>query len=635
LVSLIFDIETDNLLPKLTKLNCLVVRDADTGDVRWSLTGLEEDEGFVQSALAELQQADRIIGHNILGFDVPALEKLFGLRFDRTKCIDTLLLTQVLWPEIKQGDFLRFHRGEMPGHMIGRHALEAWGYRLGEHKGEYTAWCAENGIEDPWSCWRPEMQDYCIQDTLVNWKLWQRIEAKNLDPRCLELEHQIAVVCRRITDTGFPFDEEAAGPLFAVVQERMLEAQAKLLAAFPPLQKSTTKIAGASNKKLGRVKGQPYTITWEEPIDPASGDSIAEHLTAKYGWKPGKFTPKTKDKPEGERKATIDEDVLSSLPYPEKDDLLSFAQHAKIVAFFAPKNAHKGWMRLARAGRLHATYKTAGTVTGRAAHADPNIAQVPKVMKGKDKSTLLGADGGYGWECRSLFSAPRPDWLLVGADMSGLELRCLAHYLARYDRGRFIHLVCEGDVHTANQEAAGLDTRDQAKTFIYAFLYGAGGWKLGHVARPEAADSEKPAIGYRLMKRFLTRTPGLGDLRDAVMLKAKTSGTLIGLDGRPLTVRKEHAALNTLLQSAGAVLCKRWVVDTAEALEGRGLDWGADFQVHAWIHDELQIGARTQEIAEIIAEVTRDRAQKAGETFRFRCPLDGEAKIGRTWADTH
>src|SRR5690606_27698447 len=231
----------------------------------------------------------------------------------------------------------------------------------------------------------------------------------------------------------------------------------------------------------------------------------------------------------------------------------------------------QAWLKVERNGKIHGSVNPNGAVTGRATHAYPNVAQVPAVRKGKkDGETVIlyGGEGGYGWECRELFTVP-DGWSLVGSDASGLELRCLAHFMARYDGGKYGKVLLEGDIRSENQKAAGLHTRDNAKTFIYAFLYGAGDAKIGKIVK------KGPADGKRLKAKFLAKTPALKRLIEAVRNAAKR-GYLIGLDGRQLHVRSAHAALNTLLQSAGALVCKKWLVMVEEELQARGLKHGWD-----------------------------------------------------------
>lgn len=611
------DIETDGLLHQLTKVHCIVLRNPDG-----SLAGSFADQpGYrpVREAVDMLLEADEVIGHNWLTFDLLALEKVYKVRFDRDRVTDTLILARVLWPDIKTGDFLRVKKGKMPGQLLRRpHSLEAWGYRLGVLKGTY-------GKTADWKVWTPEMQTYCEQDTVVGLNLWRRILKKGLPAECIRLEHDVATLCAEMTGFGWPFDKQAATELLDITQRGKEAALAELQAVFPPWPQKTLFVPKRDNKTLGYRKGVPVEKVKMIPFNPGSGRQVAERLKERYGWKPTAYTEK------GEPQIT--EDVLESMPYAESKHLLEYLFYSKIEGFLVAKG---GWLVKELAGFIHAEYVTSGAVTGRATHKNPNIAQVPSVQVGSDKKPIGGRAGGFGWECRSLFRV-LPGWVLVGADQSGLELRTLSHYLALFDDGFYAKIVTEGDVHTTNRDAAGLASRAQAKIFIYAFLYGAGAWKLGHIVDPLASDDEKVRIGNTLKTRFLKNTQGLKELRNAVAKAVDDHGDLQGLDGRPLTVRKKHAALNTLLQSAGAVLCKRWLVEIWKALLALGLThgWSGDFVILGWIHDEVQIACRTTEIAATVKRVCTEEAVRVGSLYNLRCATAGEAKVGKTWAETH
>ena len=283
----------------------------------------------------------------------------------------------------------------------------------------------------------------------------------------------------------------------------------------------------------------------------------------------------------------------------------------------------QAWLKQVRKGRIHGSVNPNGAVTGRATHSFPNIAQVPS----------SGAE--YGKECRELFIVPS-GWVLMGSDASGLELRCLGHYMAKYDGGAYIREILEGDIHTANQKAAGLEQRSQAKTFIYAFLYGAGDVKIGSIVQPLASEAKQRKLGKALKEKFLANTPALLKLRNYVA-KAAKKGWLKGLDGRKVYVRSAHAALNTLLQSAGALICKLWICEVERLALEAGLrhGWDGDFAFCAWVHDEIQVACRTREIAEQMGAISKAAMKEAERIFAFRCPLDAEFSIGSSWAETH
>ena len=358
-----------------------------------------------------------------------------------------------------------------------------------------------------------------------------------------------------------------------------------------------------NNKTRGYVKGVPTYKVKQIVFNPASRDHIADRLQKVHGWKPTEFTASGKPK--------VDEDVLQGLDYPQAQTLVEYLLINKRIGQLA--TGQNAWLKLCRNGRIHGQVITNGAATGRCTHNRSNIAQVPRV----------GAP--YGEECRALFHAPK-GYRLVGADLSGPELRCLAHYMAKFDDGAYAKEVVEGDVHTANQKAAGLPSRNNAKTFIYGFCT-AGPAKIGAIVGGTEAEDE-------LINKFLKSTPALKKLREAVSNAVKKNGHLKGIDGRVLPIRSEHAALNTLLQSAGAVLSKKATVILYENLTELGYVWGDDYAFVAHIHDELQIQAR-EDIADIAGQEAVKAFEQAGEYYDFRCPITGEYKVGQNWAETH
>jgi DNA polymerase I-like protein with 3'-5' exonuclease and polymerase domains len=226
----------------------------------------------------------------------------------------------------------------------------------------------------------------------------------------------------------------------------------------------------------------------------------------------------------------------------------------------------------------------------------------------------------YGGECRELFTAPEGK-VLVGCDASGLELRCLAHYLFPWDDGKYAKTILEGDIHTANQKAAGLDTRDQAKTFIYATLYGAGDAKIGSIVGGSSKD------GKRLKANFKKNLPAYSHLVKAVEAKVTSVGSLNGLDGRKLPCRSAHSALNLLLQSAGAVIMKQALVNFVGKAK-------KDYELHANVHDEVQFSCEAEE-ADTLGNEFVSAIRQAGDDLNFNCPLDGEYQVGNNWKETH
>jgi len=222
---------------------------------------------------------------------------------------------------------------------------------------------------------------------------------------------------------------------------------------------------------------------------------------------------------------------------------------------------------------------------------------------------------------------------MVGADLEGLELRCLGGYLSRFDNGNFADVVLNGDIHQQNADRVGC-TRKEVKTITYAFIYGAGDAKLGHSLHPELSDAQKKTLGGELRRKFLDAIPGLEPLIDAVKLKVRSTGKLKGLDGRPIFCRAEHASLNYLLQSAGAILSKRWLVISQDMIEAAGLTYNIDYTRCAYVHDEQQLSVVPSE-ADRVARILVEAAPRAGEYYGFKVPIAAASSIGSNWAATH
>lgn len=663
-----FDLETDGLLPELTKIHSLVLIDADTGE----LESYADDPAYlpISAGLQKLRLASEIIGHNVVGFDIPAIQKIRPDWEPQGRVLDTLILARLLYGEIATTDNAvraaqqaRGNEPRLPGNLIGSHSLKAWGLRLGFEKGQF-------GDTADWSVWTPEMQAYCEQDVRVTEKLFKTFAAKNdLDGEwafSIDLEHRFARLIGLQERHGFRFDVKAAEALEAQLRIRKASLEDSLMTLFDPwwvpvgvhtparssrrwVQAPWGGVVRTVNTptgetythtfKTGRTvvkqvtvqedqrgfyetteEGVPFTKVELRVFNPGSRKHIADRLTKLYGWKPEEFTPSGDPK--------IDDEVLSDLPYPPAKVLAEYFMVEKRLGQVADGN--QAWLKKQRSGRLHGRVNTLGAVTGRCTHSDPNVAQVPSLENAKGPVP-------YGTECRSLF-LPDEGHVLLGCDAAGLELRCLAHFMR--DGGRYANIVINGkkedgtDIHTQNQQAAGLPSRAAAKTFIYAFLYGAGDVKIGSIVSPSAPENAQRTTGKRLKKTFLDNTPGLKGLIDACKTAAETKGWLKGIDGRRIPVRSSHAALNSLLQNAGAVAMKLAPVLLYERLVSEGYVWGRDFAQVAHIHDEMQISVRP-EIAEYVAEAACWSIEEAGKRLGFACPLAGEAGVGKSWKETH
>lgn len=599
--SLVFDIEANHLLPKVNRIHCLAIVDADTQE-EWIFNDEHTSETTIEDGLKLLDTADVIVGHNIINYDLPVLEKIKSWK-PKAKVRDTLVLSRLIYPNMAEKDCIRRSKGvDFPSKMVGRHSLKAWGYRLGMLKGLYL----ENSGFDIWS---RELEEYCIQDTKLTAELLSRLNDDNYSEVAIDLEHRFAEIMTLQEIRGFRFDTSMAGALYAELAMEKTELDKQLQEIFPPKEiqmkstfwkagdqlfetKTAAKASGFKDKDIEKGPNKIKRI----PFNSLSRDHIAERLQQK-GWKPVDFTESGKPK--------VDESVLSKLPYTEAQMLSRILLLQKRMGQLG--DGAEGWLKLERGGRLHGSVITNGAVTGRCTHRHPNMAQVPR-------------DNKY----RALFK-PTDGMVLVGCDASGLELRCLAHYM---DDEEYTRKLLEEDIHIVNQEAAGLPTRDNAKTFIYGFLYGAGDGKIGEIIGKGLAE------GKKIRAKFLESVPALGVLKKKIFNALQNRKWLVGLDRRRLHVRSEHAALNTLLQSAGAILMKKATVILFNKLIKMGLKPNKDFAFVAHVHDEFQIEC-WPEFSESIAKESVVSIREAGEAFGLRCPLDGEAKVGSNWSETH
>ena len=598
---LVFDVETNGLLDALTAIHCIVTYDLDTGALR------QYHGGTIRSGLKALTDADLLIGHKIIDFDIPALKKVFPGFSPGGDLRDTLLISRLVYPDLRDLDFVRLRKKEdyIPKRLIGLHGLEAWGHRLGFHKGDYAKEMKAKGV-DPWAEFNQDMLAYCVNDVQLNVHLLDVLDKRQFSEQSIKLEHDVFRICLEQMEFGCGFDRAAAEELYIKLSLRKNQIDSELRDIFKPWYASQGRfVPKRDNSTLGYVEGVPLTKITLVEFNPASRDHIANRLSKLRGWKPRVMT--------NGGKPQVDEVVLGSLPWPEAKLLTEYLMVSKRLSQLGDGKA--AWLKLERDGRIHGRINTNGAVTGRCTHSMPNLAQVPAVR------------APYGVECRSLFRAA-PGWRFVGADASGLELRCLAHYLARWDDGEYVRAILEGDIHTANQHAAGLPTRDQAKTFIYALLYGAGDGKIGEII------GKGPRAGRRLREKFMESMPAFRHLTEGVKTRAAAQGFVKGFDGRCLMIRSAHSALNTLLQGAGAVIMKQAMVNFHSLAADAGMVHGTHYRQVLFVHDELQCEA-LPEHAEEVGRFMVEGIRKVTEDFNLRCPLDGEYKIGLTWAETH
>ena len=546
---LVIDIETNSALNHIW---CCVCQDVTSGEV-WVYTSSE--------GLSDLFKSyDKIIGHNIIGFDGPKLSELWGVAVPASKAVDTLVLSRLLNP-VREGG----------------HSLRSWGIELSEHKLDFDDY--DGGLTD-------EMLTYCKKDVAVTVRLYsiltKRLAEWKQPEKAIDLEHQVAIICAKQERNGFKFNSAEAEILHAKLVDRMATIEDQMQEVFSPI------VEERWSEKTGKRLKDKVTV-----FNPGSRQQISERLQG-LGWKPKQFTETGQPK--------VDETILSGIEMEEAQLIGEYLMIQKRVGLL------DSWLKNATSeDRIHGGIITIGTITGRMAHRNPNLGQVPSVSK------------PYGIDCRSLFTVDKGN-CLVGSDLSGIELRCLAHYMADAE---WTKELLNGDIHTKNQQAAGLETRAQAKTMQYAVLYGAGPAKVGSIVGGGARE------GQEILTRFFDNTPSLKDLMDRVRAEAD-QGYVIGLDGRRIFVRNDYAALNSLLQGCGAIIAKQWCVEAHQTFKKRRIP----VKQVAFVHDEIQIETE-ERFSQEVADIMVSSALKAGNTLGFLCPIEAESKIGHNWYETH
>jgi len=583
-MEIVFDIETPMVadwlnLSDVKEILCMAI----------SIDGAEPKTVDMEYGLLLLSTADTVIGHNIQSFDIPALKRVYPKFEISGQVFDTLIVSRLLHADIRERDFLL---PEFPKELVGSHSLKAWGYRLGLGKGQAPEFTTSE-----------ELNAYCRQDVRVTHRLYKHLLNHPSMPeavKAITLEHEFSAIIRKQERTGFPFDIKGAERLHAELRKELLGLEQEMQKIFPP------KVIERVSEKTGKAMKSKTEV-----FNPGSRLQIAERLMERYQWKPIELTP--------DGRPRIDEAVLSDLPYPEAKTLCRYLTIIKRLGQVA--DGDEAWLRaVATDGRIHGLVNTNGAITGRCTHRSPNLAQVPKEP-----------------EYRALF-LPAANEVLVGVDASGLELRCLAHYLGKYDGGVYAATILTGDIHWENAKAFGLTTdavqdktnpthkqaRDQAKGAIYALIYGAGNDKLGFVLGGTGARGKKARMNFE------AKVPAYAALKADVTQLMTTRGWMRGLDSRPLYPRSTHAALNTLLQSAGAVVMKEACVIAHRNFALQSIP----VKQVATVHDEYQFTVNAA-YAETVGNIVVQAIQEAGKYYKFRCKLDGVHRSGANWAETH
>lgn len=676
----VFDIESDGLLPgvnrdgemldderTITKVHCINGFDRRTGrehrftdyEFYYDLDGNVTDVptkrcGTIADGLKWLEEAECIAGHNIIGYDIPALEYIYPEFTPPKNVFDSQVMGKLAVPDLKAQDFGALRKGKLDkGFVVGSQKLKHWAMRVGKHlKDEFDP--ADYGHTWKTMPFTDFFDTYCMHDVEANVDVieWQEQRLTRC-PDAVELEHAVAPIIKWQERVGIRYDREASDALAANLYAKLHELEAQSREQFAPFylpeggikkykscgRKFVVNELGRDWHKIGGKKQKGFwchhTDGGHQPIklqdfNPGSARHVSNRLTVKYGWEPTEFTDSGL--------ARIDEDVLDSLPFPEAKVIGEYKMVQKRLAQLA--EGKQAWIKTVKEdGRIYGRVDQLGTGTGRMSHFGPNLAQVPANYK------------PYGAECRALFTAD-PGRVLLGCDADALELRILAHFLAIFDGGEYVETVLNGskadgtDMHSRNKVAVGLEKRDTAKTWFYAFIYGAGDFKLGTIVLSEwdtdkltnfydkfpPGRKRKAAIvrlGKRSRGRLEDSIPAFKRLVDSVRSAAER-GFIFGLDKRRVPIRALHSALNFLCQGAGAIVMKRALVIMFEDFCAEGLDVVPLLNVH----DEVQLSV-LQEQAKRVGEIAADAIRKAGEYYNLRCPLAGDYDIGANWSETH
>lgn len=576
---LFLDIETPMItggsLPN--KIFLIVGKDAESKEI-FSFT-----EDKLEDFKTLVSNYDEFVGHNIIGFDAPVIHKVLAIDLHQQgKVIDTLVLSRLFNP-VREGG----------------HSLKSWGDALRFDKLDFK----------DFSQYSDEMLTYCVRDVEVTEKVLTYLIRKYPDfaKEAIRLEHDVSRIITQQERNGFLFDMGNAHLLLGKLREKINEIEIKVKERFIPLPTFVKEVKPRRRKdgtlstvglnSLGQgwvnVMGEFSLIEMKE-FNLGSRQQIGKYLQY-FGWKPTKFTDKGH--------IIVDEKVLEGVEgIPEAELIRNFLLLQKRIAQVS------SWVEaVAEDGRVHGRVITNGAITGRMSHMSPNMAQVPAVYS------------PYGTECRGLWVVPS-GYKLVGVDASGLELRILSHYM---NDKEYIDAIINGDIHTTNQNLAGLDTRDQAKTFIYAFIYGAGDEKLGTIVGGNRSD------GKKIKERFLRGTPALASFRQRVG-KATGKGWLRGIDGRRLIIRNRHSAVNTLIQGGGAIVMKKALI----LLDDYVVQNKLEARPVANVHDEFQYEV-LEAHADDFGKLAVNSIVNAGIELGIRCPLNGEYKSGNNWQETH
>lgn len=596
----VIDIEADSLYPSVVWVMCW--RNLKSNE-KGELTSHEE----IAQWFSERESDAVFVGHNILKFDAPHLNRLIGTNLSSKNCIDTLVLSTLYSPSIEGG-----------------HSLDAWAQRMKEKKIDFNDW---SGLS-------PEMIHYCHMDVFITTKLFLRLmrtlNKMEFGERSIWIQHRMTEIIEAQRKNGFYFDGPRALALYSELRQVEKELENEIREAFPAERRSVavrnkltkdgrlTAIYERDAERYNIVEaadGRTYEAFEDVEFNIGSPTQRIEKLIS-LGWEPEEFTPKTKKGGGGNPKPFDKGELSPSLQrFLEDHDV----PEVKLIALWMSVNGRANmintWLEEwnENDSKIHGKLFIANTLRFR--HQAPNTANIPAVRVAKDGHVLRTRDGYWTYEARDLWVA-RPGRFLVGTDAAGLELRMLAHYL---NRPAFTDQVVNGDPHQYNADVVGI-TRPQAKTLIYAILYGAGALKIANTLKVSVKE------GGRIRQLFLDKL-GLTDLID-LCKDEQAKGRVSLVDGSLVICPSPHSALNYKLQGGGArvmalgaCLLDSWIKELDSLKVGD-------------IHDEWQFDVDPEHVY-VHAALAEEAIREAGRRLNLNVPLDAESKIGLTWAETH
>lgn len=605
----IFDIETNGFYQDCTTIHCVALK----------RIGIDSDvqlytQSNINDALDILENSEVLIGHNIIQFDIPVLEKFYPSRKFTHNVLDTFNLSCIVFPQRQ------------------KHGLEDWGKDLGFEKfnpmtgKEYTdeEWKERKKTKnEAWDKYTSEMGAYCQQDVRVTELVLWQCNVDEIPKSVIELSNKFSWCISQQVINGHKIDTENLLKLNAQIEQDEVVAANELLSKLPSFTDYTFKVYKRANKNKNIKAGDIECIEVVTPFNLSSTYHWMRYLKEKYDFNPPLVRRKGKDEPT----PSLDDEVLASIEdkYSEIKDLLLWKTANKIRKMIYNSD-NSLYNLLDKDGIIHGKVYTDGTVSGRCSHNKPNLSTMPSVRT-DDNGPIKGIKGKYAYEVRNLF-IPHDGYVQVGFDAKGLEYMCLAHYIN--DRHFSVDIIENGDIHTWTQQTLGFETRRQAKTFEYAYLYGAGKKKLAEGLSAGTGVKYTVDDVNKAISKFVEALPGLGTLQDNLKNQYQQKGTITGLDGRELQARSEHSLLNLLLQSSGAVVMKNCLVYLKEELSKTDVDYKFTLNVH----DEIQASVRPEHV-EKYKECVYKAVDRVNTNLRLNCKLQVDIKVGRSWAECH